>query len=220
MRKKLQHDQHQQLELDLWQIFAVAQAEPATADMVMLCSHLEGLDLIDGARAIGEVAEIFRSKAEFVLAEIAATYLPQEEPVIDDDLWAHLYLRTFVLNDDHLYLESEHYYPEERQSVIKLDSEADLLVADELQKIEVVKQILGNAHSEDIPGWATKVRKVMAKVGEISLLDLQRRSRLSLVDLWLGLLLGDTGCSVERGFGGDDDSYKRDGVRVVAFVEM
>jgi hypothetical protein len=205
MRSKPQHDQHQQLELDLWQIFAVAHAAPATADMVMLCAHLDGLDLIDGARAIGEIAEIFRSKAEIVLAEIAATYLPQEEPVIDDDLWAHLYLRTFILNDDHLYLESEHYYPEERQSVIKLGSEADQLVADELQKIEVVKQILGNAHSEDIPGWAAKIQKVMAKVGEISLLD-----------LWLGLLLGDTGCSVERSGGGDDEGfYRRDGILVV-----
>jgi hypothetical protein len=52
MRSKPQHDQHQQLELDLWQIFAVAQATPATANMVMLCAHLDGLDLIDGARAI------------------------------------------------------------------------------------------------------------------------------------------------------------------------
>jgi hypothetical protein len=55
MRKKQQHEQHQQLELDLWQFLAVAQAAPATADMVLLCSHLEGLDLIDGARAIGAV---------------------------------------------------------------------------------------------------------------------------------------------------------------------
>jgi hypothetical protein len=214
MRKKLQHDQ--QLELDLWQVFAVAQTESATADMVLLCSHLDGLDLIDGARAIGEITEIFRSKAEIVLTEIAATYLPQEEPVIDDELWAHLYQRTFVLNDDHLYLESEHYYPEERQSVIKLGSEADLLVADELQKIEAIKQILGNAHSEDIPGWAAKIQKVMAKVGTISLLDLQKRSGLPLVDLWLGLLLGDTGCSVERsGAGGDEDFYWGGGILVL-----
>jgi hypothetical protein len=212
----MQNDQHQQLELDLWQIFAVAQAEPITADMVVLCAYLEGLDLIDGARAIGEIAEIFRSKAEIVLAGIAATYLPQEEPVIDDELWAHLYLQTFILNDDHLYLETEHYYPEERQSVIKLGAEADLLVADELQKIEVIKQILDNAHSEDIPGWAEQIWGVMAKVCEISLLDLQRRSRLSLVDLWLGLLLGDTGCSVERSGSGDDEGfYRRDGILVL-----
>ncbi len=183
---------------------------------MLLCASLEGLDLVDGARAIGEIGEIFRSKAEMMLAEIAAAYLPEVEPVIDDELWAHLYLRTFVLNDDHLYLESEHYYPEERQSVIKLGSEADQLVADELHKIEAIKQILSNAHSEDIPGWAAKIRKVMAKVGAISLLDLQRRSRLSLLDLWLGLLLGDTGCFLERSRGGDDEGfYLRDGILVL-----
>jgi hypothetical protein len=216
MRKKPQYEQHQQLELDLWQIFAVAQAAPATADMVLLCAHLEGLDLIDGARAIGEIGEIFRSKAEMMLAEIAETYLPQEEPVIDDELWAHLYLRTFVLNDDHLYLETEHYYPEERQSVIKLGSEADRLVADELQKIERIKEIIGNAHSEDVPAWAARVREVMAPVREMSLLDLQRRSGLSLVDLWLGLLLEDTGCSMKRsGTGGDQDFYWGGGVLVL-----
>jgi hypothetical protein len=180
MRKKHQHELHQQLELDLWQVFAVAQATPATADMVVLCSHLDGLDLIDGARAIGEIGEIFRSKAEIILAEIAAAYLPEVEPVIDDELWAHLYLRTFVLNDDHLYLESEHYYPEERQSVIKLGSEADRLVADELQKIEAIKKILGNAHSEDIPGWAAKIRKVMAKVGAISAKSAQRAKNVQI----------------------------------------
>jgi hypothetical protein len=27
------------------------------------------------------------------------------------------------------------------------------------------------------------------------------------VDLWLGLLLGDTGCSVERSGGGDDEEF-------------
>lgn len=210
MRKKQQHEQHQQLELDLWQVFTVAQAAPESADMVLLCSHLDGLDLIDGARAIGEITEIFRSKAEIMLAEIAAAYLPQEEPVIDDELWAHLYLRTFILNDDHLYLESEHYYPEERQSVIKVGAEADLLVADELQKIEAIKGILGNAHNEDIPTWAARVREVMAQVGEISLLDLQKVSGLSLVDLWLGLLLGDTGCSMERN--GDGDFYWGGGI--------
>ncbi len=220
MRKKPQHELHQQLELDLWQIFAVAQAEPATADMVVLCAHLDGLDLIDGARAIGEIVEIFRSKAEIVLAEIAAAYLPEVEPVIDDELWAHLYLRTFNLNDDHLYLESEHYYPEERQSVIKVGSEADQLVADELQKIEAIKGILGNAHSEDIPGWAAKVRKVMAKLGEISLLDLQRRSGLSLLDLWLGLLLGNTGCLVERVGGlGDEDFYRGGEIMILRSIE-
>jgi hypothetical protein len=50
----------QQLELDLWQLLAVARVEPAAAIMVALCGRLEGLDLVDGARAIWELAEIYR----------------------------------------------------------------------------------------------------------------------------------------------------------------
>lgn len=216
---KFQSDkQHQQLELDLWQVLAVAQAEPETANMAVLCRHLEGLDLVDGARAIGEIGEIFRSKAEIVLAAIAASYLPQVEPVIEDELWAHLYQRTFVLPDDRLYLEPEHDYPESRQSVIKLGTEADVLVAEEVYQAEVLQQVLGNAHSEDIPLWAERIRKVVAKSGDISLVDLQRRSRLPLVDLWLGLLLGDTGSSMRRDLAGIDDDrdfYRRDSIWVL-----
>jgi hypothetical protein len=57
-----------------------------------------------------------------------------------------------------------------------------------------------------------------------SLLDLQRRSGLSLVDLWLGLLLGDTGYSIREypsygiersGTGGDEDFYWGGGVLVL-----
>lgn len=187
-----------QLELDLWQLLAVAQAQPAAANITILCRHLEGLDLIDGARAIWELGEIYRSRAEAVLAEITATYLPEQEPILSDELWAHLYWHTFVLNDHHLYLEPEHDYPADRQSVIKLGSEADELVSDEVQKAEVARQILGNAHSEDVELWATQLREAIAGCGEMRLLELQRRSQLSLVDVWLGLILGDTGCLVRR----------------------
>jgi hypothetical protein len=207
----------QQLELDLWQILAVAQAEPATASMVILCRHLEGLDLVDGARAIGELGEIYRSRAEVILAEIAAAYLPEQEPIVDDELWAHLYPRTFVLRDEHLYLEQEHDYPESRQSVIKLGVEADELISDELRKAEVARQILGNAHSEDVELWAAQIRASMANCGEMRLLELQRRSGLPLVDVWLGLLLGDTGCLVRRRSWGVVDSegfYEGDGLWV------
>ncbi len=188
----------QQLELDLWQILAVAQAEPANASMVILCRYLEGLDLINGARAILELGEIYRSRAEVILTEIAAAYLPEQEPIIDDELWEHLCQQTFVLRDEHLYLDQLHDYPESRQSVIKLGVEADELISDELQKAEVTRQILGNAHSEDVELWAAQIRSLMASCGEMRLLELQRRSQMPLVDVWLGLLLGDTGCLVRR----------------------
>jgi hypothetical protein len=72
------------------------------------------------------------------------------------------------------------------------------LVSDELCKAEVTRQILGNAHSEDVELWAAQIREAMVSCGEMRLLELQRRSQLPLVDVWLGLLLGDTGCLVRR----------------------
>ncbi len=205
----------QQLELDLWQILAVAQAEPATVGFIELCGRLDGLNLVDGGRAVGEIAEIYRVRAETILNEIAAAYLPVKEPVLPDELWAHLYRQTFVLRDEHLYLEVEHDYPQERQSVIKLGVEADEVATEAMMRAAV----MGNAHEEEIELWASRIRAVMGECGEMLLVELQQQSGLSLVDLWLGLLLGDTGCVVSRQLNAlvefSVDFYDRAGIWIV-----
>ena len=207
----------QQLELDLWQILAVAQNEPATVGFIELCGHLDGLNLVDGARAVGEIAEIYRVRAETILTEIAAAYLPVKEPIVPDELWAHLYRSTFILRDEHLYLEVEHDYPTERQSVIKLGVEADEVVAEAM-----IQAVRGNAHEEKIELWASRIREVMADGGKMLIVDLQQKSGLSLVDVWLGLLLGDTGCLLRRRLscevGFSVDFYDRAGIWIVEFV--
>ena len=207
----------QQLELDLWQILAVAQTEPATVGFIELCSHLDGLNLVDGARAVGEIAEIYRVRAETILTEIAAAYLPVKEPIVPDELWAHLYRSTFSLRDEHLYLEVEHDYPLERQSVIKLGVEADELAAEVM-----IQAVMGNAHGEEIELWASRIRAVMAECGSMLLVELQQQSGLSLVDLWLGLLLGDTGCLLRRQLSCEVefsvDFYDRAGIWIVELL--
>ena len=207
----------QQLELDLWQILAVAQTEPATVEFIELCGHLDGLNLVDGARAVGEIAEIYRVRAETILTEIAAAYLPVKEPIVPDELWAHLYRSTFILRDEHLYLEVEHDYPLERQSVIKLGVEADELAAEVM-----IQAVMGNAHGEEIELWASRIRAVMAECGSMLLVELQQQSGLSLVDLWLGLLLGDTGCLLRRQLSCEVefsvDFYDRAGIWIVELL--
>ena len=207
----------QQLELDLWQILAVAQTEPATVEFIELCGHLDGLNLVDGARAVGEIAEIYRVRAETILTEIAAAYLPVKEPIVPDELWAHLYRSTFSLRDEHLYLEVEHDYPLERQSVIKLGVEADELAAEVM-----IQAVMGNAHGEEIELWASRIRAVMAECGSMLLVELQQQSGLSLVDLWLGLLLGDTGCLLRRQLSCEVefsvDFYDQAGIWIVELV--
>jgi hypothetical protein len=64
--------------------------------------------------------------------------------------------------------------------------------------IGMARQILGNAHSEDVELWAARIRETMADCGEMRLLELQRRSGLPLVDVWLGLILGGISCLVRR----------------------
>jgi hypothetical protein len=205
----------QQLELDLWQILAVAQAEPATVGFIELCGRLDGLNLVDGARAVGEITEIYRVRAETILADIVAAYLPVKEPVLPDELWAHLYRQTFILRDEHLYLEVEHDYPQERQSVIKLGVEADEVATEAMMRAAV----MGNAHEEEIELWASRIRGVMLECGSMLLVELQQQSELKLVDLWLGLLLGDTGCVVSRQLSGEVefsvDFYNRSGIWIV-----
>ena len=205
----------QQLELDLWQILAVAQAEPATVGFIELCGHLDGLSLVDGGRAVGEIAEIYRVRAETILADIAAAYLPVKEPVLPDELWAHLYRQTFILRDEHLYLEVGHDYPQERQSVIKLGVEADEVATEAMMRAAV----MGNAHEEEIELWASRIRAVMGECSSMLLVELQQQSGLSLVDLWLGLLLGDTGCVVSRQLNAlvefSVDFYERAGIWIV-----
>jgi hypothetical protein len=212
----------QQLELDLWQILAVAQAEPATVSVIELCGHLEGLNLVDGARAVGEIAEIYRVRAETILTEIATAYLPAKEPILPDELWAHLYRQTFILNDEHLFIEAEHDYPQERQSVVKLGEEATEVVTKAVKAAELAALIRKNAHEEDVELWASRIRGVMGECGQMLLVELQERLGLNLVDLWLGLLLGDTGCSIRRQLSCEVefsvDFYDRAGIWIVELV--
>jgi hypothetical protein len=220
MSRRVSHSSNlgaQQLELDLWQILAVAQAQPTTVGFIELCSHLDGLNLVDGARAVGEIAEIYRSRAETILTEIATAYLPAKEPVLPDELWAHLYRQTFILRDEHLYLEVEHDYPQERQSVIKLGVEADEVATEAMMRAAV----MGNAHEEEIELWASRIRGVMVECGSMLLVELQQKSGLNLVDLWLGLLLGNTGCSIHRQLSSEIefsiDFYDRAGIWIVEY---
>jgi hypothetical protein len=61
--------------------------------------------------------------------------------------------------------------------VIRLGVEADDLIASELKKAEVLEQVLGNAHSEDIELWAEGIRGVMVDRQEISLSTGQKMYR-------------------------------------------
>jgi hypothetical protein len=62
----------------------------------------------------------------------------------------------------------------------------------------------------------------MGECGQMLLVELQQQSGLSLVDVWLGLLLGDTGCSLRRQLSAlvefSVDFYDRSGIWIVELL--
>ena len=98
----------------------------------------------------------------------------------------------------------------------------DEVVTEEMEVARVSNLVLGIAHEEEIELWASRIRDVMIKSGQMLLVELQQQSGLSLVDVWLGWLLGDTGCSIRRELSCEVefsvDFYDRQGIWVVEFV--
>ena len=102
--------------------------------------------------------------------------------------------------------------------MIKLGVEADEVAAEAM-----IQAVRGNAHEEKIELWANKIREVMADGGKMLLMELQQKSGLNLVDLSLGLLLGDTGCSIRRQWDCEIDFnvdfYDRTGIWIVELLK-
>ena len=98
----------------------------------------------------------------------------------------------------------------------------DEVLTEEIKVARVSELVLGIAHGEEIELWASRIRAVMGECKEMLLLELQQQSGLSLVDVWLGLLLGDTGCLLRRQLSCEvefsTDFYDRAGIWVVELI--
>ena len=107
-------------------------------------------------------------------------------------------------------------------SVAEALAEISEVLTEEMQVAQVAELVLGIAHGEEIELWASRIRGVMAECGSMLLVELQQQSGLNLVDLWLGLLLGDTGCLLRRQFSCEVefnvDFYDRAGIWIVELL--
>jgi hypothetical protein len=166
------------------------------------------------------------------LAEIGYLSHPEREPCLSLDAF-DLYVRQSSFVDLEQFIEAPEL-PEvergyERGSVVRELTVAEVLaeigeavVTDEMHVARVEQLVLGIAHGEEIELWASRIRAMMAECGEMLLVELPQRSGLTLVDVWLGLLLGDTGCSIRRQLSCDVefnvDFYDRQGIWIVELV--
>ena len=227
------------VQLSLWDYLDTASKTPVDADLFRLLDRVEqsieflptSEKLAVAGEAILRLGEIYGDRCAVTLAEIGYLSHPEREPCLPLDAF-DVYVRQSSFVDLEQFIESP-ALPEvergyERGSVVLELSVAEALavgdevVTEEMEVARVADLVLGIAHGEEIELWASRIRAVMAECGSMLLVELQQQSGLSLVDVWLGLLLGDTGCLLRRQLSAlvefSVDFYDRDGIWSVEFV--
>jgi hypothetical protein len=221
------------VQLSLWDYLDTASKTPVDADLFGLLDRVEKsiefLPISEKLEVAGEailrLGEIYGNRCAVTLAEIGYLSHPEREPCLPLDAF-DIYVRRSSFVDLGQFIEAPEL-PEvergyERGSVVRELSVAEALaeVSDEVATFAMIEVVLGNAHGEEIELWASRIRGVMVECGEMLLVELIERSGLDLVDLWLGLLLGDTGCVVSRQLSEDVefsvDFYDRQGIWIVS----
>jgi hypothetical protein len=228
------------IQLSLWDYLDTASKTPVDADLFGLLDRVEqsieflptSEKLAVAGEAIRRLGEIYGDRCAVTLAEIGYLSHPEREPCLPLDAF-DVYVRQSSFVDLEQFIgaielpEVERGY--ERGSVVRELTVAEVLaeigdevVTDEMKVAQVAQLVLGIAHGEEIELWASRIRGVMVECGEMLLVELQQKSGLNLVDVWLGLLLGDTGCLLRRQLSCEVefsvDFYDRQGIWIVELI--
>jgi hypothetical protein len=229
------------IQLSLWDALNAASKTPVDADLFGLLDRVEqSIEFLPtseklevAGEAILRLGEIYGDRCAVTLAEIGYLSHPEREPCLSLDAF-DCYVRQSSFVDLEQFIEAP-ALPEvergyERSSVVRELSVAEALaeisdevLTEEMEVARVSDLVLGIAHGEEIELWASRIRAVMGECGEMLLVELQQQSGLKLVDLWLGLILGDTGCVVSRQLSCEVefsvDFYDRQSIWVVELVK-
>jgi hypothetical protein len=227
------------IQLSLWDALNAASKTPVDADLFGLLDRVEqsieflptSEKLAVAGEAILRLGEIYGSRCAVTLAEIGYLSHPERDPCLPLDAF-DIYVRQSSFVDLEQFIETPEL-PEvergyERGSVVRELSVAEALaevgneVVTEEMEVAQIELVLGTAHGEEIDLWASRIRGAMGECSKMLLVELQQKSELSLVDLWLGLLLGDTGCSIRRQLSCaaefNVDFYDRQGIWIVELL--
>lgn len=207
----------EQLELDLWQSLETAAQFPQTADFPKLCNALDSAialqstseQLILGAEAISQLSHLYAARVELLLSDWERRYNPIE-PVVDLDDCVGLFVQSLNLDVTDLFEPLEAVqYPTNRQARTQVDSDNSLVgTVDKAVLLEVVEQISAECPStevelaeqlrllageEDVSACQRAITHQMQHSGSkaVSLLQLQQALGLPMIEIWLGLLLGE-----------------------------
>jgi hypothetical protein len=215
-----------QLELNLWQQLAQAQRSPQDANWHQLCLAFDtaidqtpvGLRLATAADAIVEMAEVLAARAD----EFFSTWrrVPEDGPILDEDLFAEFVRQSFHLDLDGLVGVPELYVrdPFEKvhgdgESVVEEVSKEELLGLLEPESQLEPMPVLELEHDEDVGAWAAIVREWMCEsaVNSVSIGEVVDSTDLTAVKVWLAGLLD---LYLDRKSKGEKDFYSFDGLNL------
>ncbi|MBF2078990.1 MAG: hypothetical protein IGR76_10845 [Synechococcales cyanobacterium T60_A2020_003] len=186
-----------------------------------LCQLPDEAQLQTGAQAIAQLATLIEAKATELLGEWEQRYSPvAHEPILDAALLAGVLRQSMQLNlEDALQPYTPHYSPRERpslpiQSVVQAMPKGDLLDLIE-EETRAYERAIAVAHDEDVSAWVGAIAQYLHRhlgntVESVRLVDLQQAMNRPLVELWLGLLLGNIASLYQSA----DDFYAPSGVYV------
>jgi hypothetical protein len=195
-----------QLQLNLWDQLAQAQRSPQDANWQQLCLAFDtvidqtpvGLRLATAADAIVEMAEVLAARADEFFS--AWRRVPEDGPVLDEDLCAEFVRQSFHLELDGLVGVPELYVRTalekvhgDSESVAEVVSKEELLNLLEPESQLEPMPVLELEHDEDVGAWAAIVREwmVLRGVDSVSMGEVVDSTRLPAVKVWLAGLLGD-----------------------------
>ena len=198
-----------QLELDLWDVLSTARLTPEDANLPMVFQLLD-LTLVDldtrsqlrvAGEAVCQIADLFCDRSSFLFEELHSR-AANGEPIMADDAFDR-YVRQSMVVDFDQFIEPlpslTRKIPEQAKngnSIVGAIDKEVLIQSLEQESLlsfeEEFERAISTAHAEDVSSWVEAITHCIANsFSPMRLIDLQATLPLPIVEIWLGLLLGD-----------------------------
>ena len=198
-----------QFELDLWDVISTARQTPEDANLPMVFELLD-LTLVDldtqsqlrvAGEAVCQIADLFCDRSSFLFEELHSR-TANGEPIMADDAFDR-YIRQSMVVDFDQFIEPlqglSRKSPEQAKSINSVVAEIDkevLIQSLEQESLlsfeEEFERAISTAHAEDVSAWIEAIAySLKINASPMRLLALHDSLQLPIVEIWLGLLLGN-----------------------------
>ncbi len=201
--------QVKQLELNLWEAIASASQSPEDANLPMVLKLLD-LTLVDldtraqlrvAGDAVGQITDLFCDRSNLCFEQLQ-TRANLGEPVMSDHAFDR-HVRQSVVVDFEQFIQRLEALPRKSPEKVKdgnsvvsaVDKEILLQVLEQEHLLSLEEELdlaLSIAHTEDVSAWIEAITVCLKNNSSpLRLMDLKKALKLPVIEIWLGLLLGN-----------------------------